>query len=140
MPRSIQFLTLSLCPCCPRARPPQHIPYIYPKEFEYNGDVFFPPKDYSITKDVPPVAPHDWTGEGMRYGDLRAIQPPITQHNFQQNLSSLCAAVPVDKQAEMKRSYFSCIQYIDHLVGQLLGALESEGLYNSTTVIFWGDQ
>ena len=30
-----------------------HIPYIYPKEFEYNGTVVFPPKDYAITKDVP---------------------------------------------------------------------------------------
>jgi iduronate 2-sulfatase len=44
-----------------------HIPYIYPKEFAFTGDVMFPPKDYSITKDVPPVAPHDWTSEGMRY-------------------------------------------------------------------------
>jgi iduronate 2-sulfatase len=116
-----------------------HIPYIYPKEFEFKGDVMFPPKDYYITKDVPPVAPHDWTEEGMRYGDLENIRPRITDHNFQQNLSSLCSAVPLVKQAEMKRSYFSCIQYIDHLVGQLIGALQEQGLYDSTTVIFWGD-
>mmetsp|Transcript_17511 Transcript_17511/g.45792 ORF Transcript_17511/g.45792 Transcript_17511/m.45792 type:complete len:545 (-) Transcript_17511:347-1981(-) len=118
-----------------------HIPYVYPKEFEYTGDVSFPPKDYYITKGVPPMAPHDWTGEGMRYGDLRAIEPSITRYDkvFQQNLSTLCEEVPLEKQAEMKRSYLSCIQYVDHLVGQLVGALKSNGLYDDTTIIFWGD-
>ena len=74
-----------------------HIPYVYPKEFEFQGAVDFPPKDYAITKEVPACAPHDWTGEGMRYEDLREIRPPINAHNFQQNLSSLCAAVPFTK-------------------------------------------
>ena len=48
-----------------------HIPYVYPKEFEFQGAVEFPPKDYYMPKDLPPMAPHDWTSEGMRYGDLR---------------------------------------------------------------------
>eukprot|EP00035_Acanthoeca_spectabilis_P008659 m.156965 g.156965 ORF g.156965 m.156965 type:complete len:535 (+) comp14448_c0_seq4:83-1687(+) len=118
-----------------------HIPYVYPKEFEYQGDVNFPPKDYFITENVPPMAPHDWTGEGMRYADLRAIRPPIHrfESEFQQNLSTLCEEVPLDKQAEMKRSYYSCIQYVDHLVGQLVGALKTNNLYEDTTIIFWGD-
>lgn len=99
------------------------------------------------------MAPHDWTGEGMRYADLRAIRPPIHrfESEFQQNLSTLCEEVPLDKQAEMKRSYYrsaplrynvplrdclsdnhmscSCIQYVDHLVGQLVGALKTNNLY-----------
>ena len=40
----------------------------------------------------------------------------------------------------MKRSSFSCIQYVDHLVGVLVGALKDEGLYDDTTIIFWGDE
>eukprot|EP00040_Diaphanoeca_grandis_P000104 m.14376 g.14376 ORF g.14376 m.14376 type:complete len:531 (-) comp10107_c0_seq1:362-1954(-) len=116
-----------------------HIPYIYPKEFEFKGDVMFPPKDYYITKDIPPCAPHDWTGEGNGFTDLHNITPPIIDHNFQQNLSSLCTAVPLEKQAEMKRSYFSCIQYIDHLVGQLVTTLKQQQLYDNTHIIFWGD-
>jgi len=116
-----------------------HIPYIYPKEFEFNGTVVFPPKDYAITKGIPYMAPHDWTTEGVTYSDLKAITPSITAHNFRKNLSSLCTAVPFAKQAEMKRSYYSCIQYVDHLVGQLLQALDEENLYEQTTVIFWGD-
>lgn len=51
--------------------PHPHIPYVYPKEFEFQGAVEFPPKDYYMPKDLPPMAPHDWTSEGMRYGDLR---------------------------------------------------------------------
>jgi iduronate 2-sulfatase len=119
-----------------------HIPYVYPAEFRFEGDVMFPPKDYYMPKDIPPMAPHDWTGEGMRYADLREIRPPIQrfEKEFQQNLSSLCDAVPLEKQAEMKRSYLSCIQYIDHLVGQLITALKTNDLYDDTTIIFWGDR
>jgi iduronate 2-sulfatase len=50
-----------------------HIPYVYPKQFEQyypNESIKFPPEDYFITKDVPKMAPHDWTGEGSTYGDL----------------------------------------------------------------------
>ena len=58
----------------------------------------------------------------MRYGDLRKITPPITRFEGQdqRNWSKMCEAVPLTKQAEMKRSYLSCIQYTDHLVGQLI--------------------
>jgi hypothetical protein len=54
-----------------------------------------------MPKDIPPCAPHDWTGEGMRYGDLRAIEPPINrfESRFQSNVSLLCEAVPLKKQA-----------------------------------------
>ena len=116
-----------------------HIPYVYPQAFEYKGDVRFPPRDYAITTGVPEVAPHDWTGEGSHYGDLAALRPNITAHDFQKNLTSLCSAVPLAVQAGMKRSYLSCIQYIDHLVGFLLDALRAADLYDDTHVIFWGD-
>eukprot|EP00035_Acanthoeca_spectabilis_P040066 m.67154 g.67154 ORF g.67154 m.67154 type:complete len:532 (-) comp9849_c0_seq1:28-1623(-) len=116
-----------------------HIPYVYPAEFEFTGDTKFPPSNYYITKDVPPCAPHDWTGEGNGFTDLHVIKPPIIAHDFQKNLSSLCTAVPLEKQEEMKRSYLSCIQYVDHLVGQLVTALKTQGLYYNTHIIFWGD-
>jgi iduronate 2-sulfatase len=121
-----------------------HIPYIYPKEFEFTADLTsgpqaFPPDNYYITKDVPVCAPHDWTGEGDGFGDLFAIRPSITNHTFEKNLSSLCTAVPATAQRAMKRSYFSCIQYIDHLVGQLVSALTSANLYEKTHIVFWGD-
>ena len=48
--------------------------------------------------------------------------------------------MPHAKQAEMKKSYYSCIQYVDHLVGVLLSALKAHSLYEDTTIIFWGDR
>lgn len=114
-----------------------HTPYIYPKEFEFQGDVAFPPENYYITKDVPDMAPHDWTSEGSHSADLWVLN--ITDHDFIKNKSSLCDAVPFWKQRAMKKSYLSCIQYVDHLVGLLLGALREEGLYEETLIVFWGD-
>jgi iduronate 2-sulfatase len=118
-----------------------HIPYVYPKQFEKyypNESVKFPPDDYYITKHVPPMAPHDWTGEGAGYKDLYDLGCRQVE-NFKQNLSAMCTMVPYWKQREMKRSYFACITYIDFLVGKLTDALKEESLYNSTTIIFWGD-
>ena len=116
-----------------------HIPYVYPKEFEFTGEVDFPPENHYIAKNVPPCAMHDYTSEASRYGDLSAIRPPITDHNFQHNLSSICTAVPLGVQRNMKRAYLSSIQYIDHLVGVLLSALKEEGIYETTHIVFWGD-
>eukprot|EP00729_Bicosta_minor_P010948 gene10947-22936_t len=116
-----------------------HIPYVYPKQFAFEGDVQFPPDNYYITKDVPPVAPHDWTTEGNGFTQLHNITPPIIDHDFQKNLSSLCTAVPFAYQRSMKKGYYSCIQYVDHLVGVLLTALKRNNLYDSTHIIYWGD-
>lgn len=116
-----------------------HIPYVYPKQFAFEGDVHFPPDNYYITKDVPPVAPHDWTTEGNGFTQLHNITPPIIDHDFQKNLSSLCTAVPFAYQRSMKKGYYSCIQYVDHLVGVLITALKRNNLYDSTHIIYWGD-
>ena len=41
-----------------------------------NDKISYPPKTgWGIPKDVPVMAPHDWTGEGMRYGDLHDVTP-----------------------------------------------------------------
>ena len=117
-----------------------HIPYVYPKAFEYPlGQVEFPPSNYEITKGVPACAPHDWTGEGATYGDLYALNVSLPPEEFQSNLSRLCDAAPLSKQRAMKAAYYSSIQFVDHLVGQILNALKEEGLYESSTIIFWGD-
>ncbi len=36
-------------------------------------------------------------------------------------------------------SYLACIAYADHIVGQLLDQLESQGLLENTLIIFWSD-
>merc|ERR1719272_658801 len=74
----------------------------------------------------------------MRFANLWSI-PNITAHDVQVDPNSLCKAAPLSTQREMKKSYLSCIQYIDHLTGQLMQALQDEGLYEQTTIVFWGD-
>ncbi len=37
------------------------------------------------------------------------------------------------------RGYYACVSYTDALIGQLLDALEEEGLSENTIVILWGD-
>ena len=40
---------------------------------------------------------------------------------------------------EMRRFYWACTSYMDHLVGVLLGEIEREGLTQSTLVVFHSD-
>ena len=39
----------------------------------YNPRISTQAKGWGIPKDIPVMAPHDWTGEGMRYGDLHDV-------------------------------------------------------------------
>jgi iduronate 2-sulfatase len=39
----------------------------------------------------------------------------------------------------LRRGYFACVSYIDALVGQLMSALDAQGLAENTVVILWGD-
>ena len=70
---------------------------------------------FEIAKNIPVMAPHDWTGEGMTYGDLHAMnihgntptKDGISSREFDWN--TMCDAMPAWKGKEMKRSYYACI-------------------------------
>ena len=103
------------------------------------------------------MAPHDWTSEGMRYGDLHDVSsidakhersvtgnvpcketdPEHRQCSREFDWSSMCDAMPYWKGQEMKRSYFSCISYVDYMIGELVAELKTVQLYEDTTVVFW---
>ena len=51
----------------------------------------------------------------------------------------MCSAMPYWKGKEMKRSYYSCISYVDHMIGWLVGEVKQQKIYDDTTVIFWSD-
>ena len=55
------------------------------------------------------------------------------------NWSSMCDALPAAKGKEMKRAYWSCISYVDHLIGSIVDETKALGLYQDTTVVFWSD-
>jgi|EP01043_Picozoa_sp_COSAG02_P029061 arylsulfatase A-like enzyme len=103
------------------------------------------------------MAPHDWTGEGMRYGDLHDVSSidakhahtvtgnvpcegsdPENRHCSREfDWNTMCEAMPYWKGQEMKRSYYSCISYVDYMIGQLVTELKTVQLYKDTTVVFW---
>jgi arylsulfatase A-like enzyme len=118
------------------------------------------------------MAPHDWTGEGMRYGDLHDVSSIDAQHaktvtgnipcrtvhhpkpaskpgpgdgwnstecSRELDWDSMCLAMPYWKGKEMKRSYYSCISYVDYMIGELVMELKAVHLYEHTTVVFWTD-
>ena len=47
--------------------------------------------------------------------------------------------LPVAKGQEMKRAYWSCISYVDHMIGMLVDELKSLNLYEDTTIVIWTD-
>ena len=49
------------------------------------------------------------------------------------------APKPADMQRELIRGYYASVSYMDALVGQLLDALEQQGLAKNTIVVLWGD-
>ncbi len=40
---------------------------------------------------------------------------------------------------QMVRAYYSCVSYVDALIGKLLQALDETGLADNTIVVLWGD-
>ncbi len=44
-----------------------------------------------------------------------------------------------EEAVEARRAYLACVRYVDRQIGQVLEALESEGLAESTIVVIWGD-
>eukprot|EP00911_Craspedida_sp_UC1_P002859 UC1_evm4s2093 len=130
-----------------------HIPYIYPKQFDAfypNESIVYPPvQGFQMAENVPVMAPHDWSGEGSSYGDLNALGvrnnlphgsgSSAKVYNREYNWSTMATVIPHWKGKEMKRSYYSCISYIDHLIGMLLDEVRRLGLYDETTIFFAGD-
>lgn len=47
--------------------------------------------------------------------------------------------IPEETQRLMIHGYLACVSWVDYLVGQLLGELESLGEIDNTVIILWGD-
>eukprot|EP00041_Stephanoeca_diplocostata_P033162 m.1087975 g.1087975 ORF g.1087975 m.1087975 type:complete len:725 (+) comp24285_c0_seq20:131-2305(+) len=47
--------------------------------------------------------------------------------------------LPDARHAEMRRAYYSVVQFMDSQLGRVLDALDSNGLTENTVVILWGD-
>ena len=74
-------------------------------------------------------------------GDLKDLNivGNMPQGGREYNWSTMCDAMPYWKGKEMKRSYYACISYVDHMIGWLVGEIKQQKLYEDTTIVFWTD-
>ena len=101
-----------------------HLPFIQPQKYGdmYNDNDIV----YSKLRDIPINAPsrakHEWS-------ELRNAYLDIPQNG------------PVSAQMEkdLIKSYYASVSYTDAMVGKLINALETLGLRENTTIVFWSD-
>jgi len=107
-----------------------HLPFIFPEEFLslYPPEAIRLPPNRYAPENMPDIA---WT----IYRELRNFRD-IARLGVTGEINT---TVPDHKTLELRRAYYSCVSYIDHLVGQLLSALDQLGLADSTIVSFVGD-
>ena len=107
-----------------------HLPFVCPKEF---FDIY-PLANISLAanqyapQDMPAVA---WyrNNEIRGYADIDALS---YTGNFNTTIDD-------DEAKKLRRAYYSCVSYVDDLVGQLMANLTGLGLLNDTVVAFMGD-
>ena len=104
-----------------------HLPFICPENFfEYYPleNIGYPPNPYA-PQNYPSIAWHNY-GELRDYGDITATG----DFNTTMDLAMM---------RQLRQAYYSCVTYIDFLVGEILTELDNLGLTDSTIVSFIGD-
>lgn len=62
--------------------------------------------------------------EVFNYDDLKPYPPP---------------SLPAEQTRELRWGYYASVSYVDSLVGELMAALEREGIAEDTIVVLWSD-
>ena len=70
--------------------------------------------------------------------DLEDLPPMAIQRDMK-NWPYYFADVSVEDARKCKQAYYACNSFVDSLVGQLLDALEANGLMEKTIIVFWSD-
>jgi iduronate 2-sulfatase len=110
-----------------------HLPFVFPEEFLASypaGSVQLPPNMFA-PDGMPAIAWQSW-GETRSYADITAL-------GLSGAPNSSDGGMPAAKTLELRRAYYSAVSYTDDNIGQVLDALEQNGLANSTIVALWGD-
>jgi len=110
-----------------------HLPFVFPEEYldmYPNGSVQVPPNMYA-PDGMPAIAWQSW-GETRNYADIKPL-------GLSGAPNASDGGMPHAKTLEMRRAYYSAVSYTDDNIGQVLDALEQNGLANSTIIALWGD-
>lgn len=99
-----------------------HSPLVAPKEFFdlYEIDNIILPPDFASL----PMVPHGFP--------QAAIRPNNTDLFINRSASP-------EEAREMIRAYLACVSYVDWNIGRVLAELDSQGLRESTIIVFWSD-
>ncbi|MDD2598725.1 MAG: sulfatase [Kiritimatiellae bacterium] len=94
-----------------------HVPFVAPRKY------------------FPPYKPYDkLTLPERRAGDWDDIPTPGINYKTSVNMK-----MDIRRQKKALGGYYACVSYMDAMTGQVLDALEAEGLTDSTIVIFTSD-
>ena len=107
-----------------------HLPFVFPDTFleKYPAEsIQLPPNPYAPVG-MPEVAWQSY-GETRNYADIKRLNAT----------GAINTTLPDTTVKELRRAYYAAVSYTDDNVGQLLQALEEEGLADDTVVVFWGD-
>jgi arylsulfatase A-like enzyme len=100
-----------------------HLPFIAPKKYwdMYQRDQFTLAPHRSGIKNASGYSVHD-------SDELRGYKGIPAEGDISETL-----------QLEAIHGYYACVSYIDAQVGMLLDELDTLGLTDNTTIVFWGD-
>ena len=108
-----------------------HLPFVFPDTFldKYPPEsIQLPPNPYAPV-DMPDVAWQAY-GETRNYADIKKLNAT----------GAINTTLPDATVKELRRAYYAAVSFTDDNIGQLLQALEDEGLADDTVVVFWGDR
>ena len=107
-----------------------HLPFVCPEEF---FDLYPLSKVSKATNEFAPykMPKEAWYGsnEILNYADTVRFHAGWT----------INSTLPHVKSLELRRAYFSCVSYIDHLIGDILNRLDQLKMREHTVVAFLGD-
>ena len=107
-----------------------HLPFVVPDKYIN----LYPAEEVKLP--VNPYAPQGMPEVAWSiFDELRTYVNVKYKYGF----GSINTTLPNDLTLAMRRAYYAAVSYTDGLVGQVLEALEQEGLSDSTVVSFWGD-
>ena len=105
-----------------------HLPDLVPQRFvEMYPDAGLP--DGGFAPDHMPAVAWSSSGELNQYSDVRAMHES----------GAINATRPASWTRELRRHYYGAVSYLDHNVGRVLNALETNGQQEGAIVAFWGD-
>ncbi len=110
-----------------------HLPFVFPAEFlkHYPPEVIELPPNMYAPVGMPAIAWHNF----IKFG-IMSKSVAIKHSNYTGEINTTMDDLTV---LSLRRAYYSCVSYIDSLVGRLLDKVKELGLANDTVVSFMGD-